>query len=95
MAMPSGENPPHRDRHDQRGQRRDGQRDEGKKCPAAVARHIGRQRQQRTQFGAALGRRLHRLRLDAGRLGRRRISLRRQRRLAAPVFQPFHCAHEM
>ena len=61
----------HRDRHDQRGQRRDGQRDEGEKGAAAVARHIGRQRQQRTQFGAAGGRRLRQLRFDRGRLGQR------------------------
>ena len=57
---------PDRDRHHQRGDRGDRQRDEGEHRAAAIARDVGRQRQQRAQLGARLGRRLRQLGLDEG-----------------------------
>ncbi len=49
------DHPPHGDRDDQRRQGRDDQGDQRAQRPAAVARHIGQQRQQRPQFCATLG----------------------------------------
>ena len=45
---------------------------------AAVARDIGRQRQQRTQLGAGLGRRLRQLGFDEGLFLEQRIAPRRR-----------------
>jgi len=70
--MPSGLNPKvdhssHRDRHDQGRNRGDGQRDQGKNRASAVTRHIGRQRQQRTQPRAAPARQRRQFGFDKGR----------------------------
>ena len=86
----------HRDRHHQRGGRRDGQRDEGEESAAAIARHVGRQRQQRAQPGTPR-RRLRKLRLDDGFRLHQRVA--RRRGLAASVFAPvlklFSYAHPL
>ena len=83
------DHPPHRDRHQQRGQRGNRQRDQREHGAAAVARDIGPEREQRPQLGAPLRRR------DHGLAGGCRCDQRvRPRRAAALVVKPFHCAHE-
>ena len=49
------DHPPHRDRHHQRRPRGDKQREEGHQHVAAVAQHVGKERQQRRQPHAAAG----------------------------------------
>ncbi|MGY4353669.1 hypothetical protein ACVW0J_000162 [Bradyrhizobium sp. i1.7.7] len=82
------DHPPHSDGHQQRGQRRDRERDEGERRAAAIARHIGRECQQRPQLGAALRRRLDQLGFD-------RRGLRPGALVAVLVVKPFHSAHEI
>ena len=82
---------PDRDRHDQRGDRGNRQRDEGKHRASAVAGDIGRQCQERPQLGAGLGRRLRQLALDEGLFIEQGVARRR----AAGGFDLFHCAHEI
>ena len=59
---------PHRDRHDQRGQRRHDQRAERGERPAAVAVDVGQKRGERPQIGLALFGRLGHSRSDRDRL---------------------------
>jgi len=82
----------HRDRHDQRGHRRDGKRDESEKGAAAVARHIGRQRQQRAQLGATGGRGLRQLSFDGGRPSQR--IFRQPGAFGARIFKLFGRTHK-
>jgi hypothetical protein len=84
------DHPPHRDRHHESSDRGDRERDQGERGAPAIARHIGRQRQQRPEPRIAL-RRLPGQRLIDGR-GLRRC---RRRRITRPFVQPFHCAHEI
>ena len=51
---------PHRDRHDQRRERRDHQRDEGGNDAAAIAQHIGQELLERLDLDAAAARRVGR-----------------------------------
>ena len=60
---------------------------------SAVARDIGRQRQQRAELGAGLGRRLRQLGFDEGLFLEQGVAPRR--RAATTVFKLFRCAHEI
>jgi hypothetical protein len=92
-SEPKVDHAPDCDRHHQGRYRRDRQRDQRQGRAPPVARHIGRELQQRTQPRAAFGRLLRQHGLDGWHVRWGRIVPRR--RVAMPAFNLFRSTHEI